>query len=470
MVQFLRSVIDCFVNNHPDRRTARTRILNLTILVCLVLFLLSQTLFLFNIQYPKDHNFDESGYVPAAKQFLQMAENKNWEHPPLAKILIAVGILLFGDQPLGWRYMSIFFGSLTLVGIYLWALALFRDRSTALFAALITVMNQLLYVQARIGTLDIFMFAFTVFALAAFCAAWSIKAEKHKVFFLLLSAGVMFGLAIACKWAAIVPWLGSILMIIGVKVLQNWKIIFQEDSPWKSQQKKEFEDWYSPKLFGGISLIMLTIALLIVPIFVYFLTFLPYLFIHKADQISYSILDLFPLQLKMWNAQLSVVTNHPYMSKWNSWPLMIRPIWYAFDKEGNDFYRCVVMLGNPLIMWSGLIAILYCLWVWFACRSRETFLILSFYCAFYLGWVVIPRKLTFYYYYYPAGMTLSMAIAFFFHYWESGKTSWLKRNHMLRWIYVAACIIIFFYFFPVLSALKIPLAAYYKSMWFRSWI
>jgi dolichyl-phosphate-mannose--protein O-mannosyl transferase len=453
--------------NHPNNSVTRMKIFVHVIIVCLFLF--SQALFLINIQYPKGHNFDESGYVPAAAQLLLMTGNRNWEHPPLAKLLMALGIKLFGDQPLGWRYMSTFFGSLTLVGMYLWALALFRDQRTALFAALITVVNQLLYVQARIGTLDIFLFAFTVLALAAFCAAWSIKADRHKVFLLLLSAGVMFGLAIACKWAAVAPWLSAILMIITVKAMQNWHTVFQGDSPWKSRHR-EFEDWYSPSLFGGIGMKRLVIALVIVPVFVYFLTFLPLLFLHKFDYVLYSTLDLFSMQLKMWNQQSNICGSHPYMSTWTSWPLMIRPIWYAFEKEGNDSYRCVVMLGNPLIMWGGLLALLYCTWAWIARRSREAFLILGFYCVFYLGWAVIPRKITYYYYYYPAGMTLSMAIAFLFHYWGSGKTSWLARIQMLRWVFLAACILIFIYFYPVLADLKITLETYHQRMWFRSWI
>jgi hypothetical protein len=155
----------------------------------------------------------------------------------------------------------------------------------------------------------------------------------------------------------------------------------------------------------------------------------------------------------MWTEQLRVVTQHPYISKWSSWPFMIRPIWYSFDKEGGNFYRCVIMLGNPLVMWGGLMALASCIWAWFARRSREAFLILNFYCAFYLGWAFIPRKITFYYYYYPAGMTLSMAIAFFFHYWESGKCLFLGKFHILRWTFLAVCIgiFIFFYQFWLLS-------------------
>ncbi len=441
-----------------DNRTIQAWIGSPTVIVGLALFLFSQGLFLVNIQYPTDYNFDEINYVPAAKQFIQMKENQNWEHPPLAKELMAIGIMVFGDRPIGWRYMSTFFGSLTLIGMYLWALVLFRNRTTALFAALITLANQLLYVQARIGTLDVFMVAFTVFALVAFCAAWSKAVENRNAFSWCLIAGVMFGLAMACKWAAMVPWLSAILMIGLLKIVRRWNRFLG------------LEDWYSDNSLGGMGMLKLALAFVIVPIGVYFLTFLPFLFIHKADQTTYSILDVITMQFKMWHGQLSIVSAHPYMSAWQSWPLMIRPTWYAFDQEGEGFYRCVILLGNPLIMWSGLIALLFCMWAWIARRDREAFLILSFFGAFYLGWAFIPRKLTFYYYYYPAGMTLSMAIAFFFHYGESKKFLMLIKIRTLRWAFLTACIVIFIFFYPVLAAIKIPLHAYSMRMWFKSWI
>lgn len=457
--------------NQPDISPLPKLLRRKTIVACLVLFLISQVFFLVSIQYPMKYNFDEVTYIPAAKQFIhqETPEIRNWEHPPLAKELMAVGIKIFGDRPLGWRYMSTLFGSLTLVGMYLWGMVIFRNQSTAVFIALITLVNQLLYVHARIGILEVFMFAFMVFALTFFCAAWSEKVESRKSFSYCIGAGVMFGLAMACKWAAMVPWLSAILLIALIKTMQYWKTVFQ-GGPLQKALSKGYEDWYSPKLFGGMSSVKLAVLLILVPMGVYFLTFLPYLFFHKGDGTHYALLDLIPMQLTMWKGQVSIVTPHPYMSKWTSWPLMTRPICYAFDKEGEGFFRCVLFLGNPLIMWGGLLALLYCIWGWITYRSREAFLILSFYAAFYLGWAFIPRNISYYYYYYPAGMTLSMAIAFCFHSWETGKSFLLGRLQVLRWAFLTACILVFIIFYPILAAVKVSLAEYHMRMWFPSWI
>ena len=134
------------------------------ILICVGLFLLSQILFLVNIQFPSGHNFDEFHYVPSAKQFLEMRENQNWEHPPLGKELMAVGIASGAtSRSAGGHEHG--FGTFTLIGMFFWALLLFDDLGIALWVALLTLVNSLLYVQARIGMLDTFMFGFIVWGL-----------------------------------------------------------------------------------------------------------------------------------------------------------------------------------------------------------------------------------------------------------------------------------------------------------------
>jgi len=156
----------------PCAYVFRVRLDRRVALTCVCLYTAAQILFLVHIDTPTRLNFDESHYVPAARQLLHDGSDPNHEHPPLGKLLIAAGIGLFGDRPLGWRVMSTVFGALTLVGMYLWALALFKDRGLALWAALMTLVNHLLYVQARIAMLDTFMVAFIVWALAALTWAW----------------------------------------------------------------------------------------------------------------------------------------------------------------------------------------------------------------------------------------------------------------------------------------------------------
>lgn len=421
------------------------------VFTALILYFLSQLLFLVLIQFPKGYSFDEFHYVPSAKQFLALQENRNWEHPPLGKLFMAAGIYLFGDRPIGWRYMSTVFGSLTLVGMYLLGFALFQSETTALWVALITLFNQLLYVQARIGMLDTFMMGFLAWAMASFCATW--HASKRDLHALFAFTGLALGLATACKWVGAVLWVGYVLLFVAIRLFQKWEMVFKNPSP---------DDWYTPSLWKGVSWKHAVLYLGIIPLFAYFLTFIPYLFIKNSQT---AVTDFFGNQIKMWEGQLRVISRHPYMSHWQDWPLMIRPIWYAFEREGthNEFARGVLLVGNPLIMWTGLIAIGACFWDWIQTRNRNAFLIFFFYFLYNACWIFIPRKIEFYYYYYPAGMTLSLALAYIFHDLEDS-IQWTK------WVFLGAALGLFVYFFPILSGVKIVAESFRQWMWFSSWI
>lgn len=353
---------------------------------------------------------------------------------------MAAGIGLFGDRPIGWRFMSTVFGAMTLVGMYLWGLALFKDDKIALWIAMVTLFNNLLYVQARIGMLDTFMFGFLVLGLAGFTYVLFNDLGKRKNKCLLVLIGLMFGLAMACKWAAVVPWLMCIALALCGRVYKG---------------------------FTRFSIPLVLVSLLVVPVITYFMSFIP-LFLSAGPKRGF--MDLFLMQKTMWEGQLRVVSSHPYMSKWTDWAVLRRPIWYAFDKENGphqSFVRGVVLLGNPIVMWCGLAAILSCLWSWIKDRRVDAFLIAFFYIGFYLCWAAIPRKISFYYYYYPAGMTLSLALAYVFHYGEQGK---LFKIRWARWTFLGAVSLLFVYFFPILAALKIPADSFRKWMWLSGWI
>jgi dolichyl-phosphate-mannose-protein mannosyltransferase len=203
------------------------------------------------------------------------------------------------------------------------------------------------------------------------------------------------------------------------------------------------------------------------PLFAYFITFLPYMFF---DQNAIPLWDFIPLQWRMYSDQLRVVNSHPYMSQWTDWPLIKRPIWYAFDSEPDGIIRGVLLIGNPFIMWTGLVGIAVCLWGFLRFRSREAFLIFVFYFTSVASWILIPRKISFYYYYYPAGMTLSLALAYVFFHLEKSKEATEKSIMLSRWAFFGVSAILFIYFFPILAGLKIGPGEFNNWMWFRTWI
>ncbi len=418
----------------------------------IILFFLSTAFFLINIQFPRGASFDEFHYVPSANQILTWKTNQNWEHPPLGKMILAVSIWLFGDRPFGWRFLSAVFGGITLAGMYTLALNLFRSKKAALFVAVVTLSNNLLFVQARIGMLDSYMIGFLIWALAFFADSWRIEgASQTATVTLWARTGILLGLTIACKWFGIIPWLGILGLILLVRTLQSWRVFF--DTPRQT-------DWYSQKLWQGITFQDIAVCFIFLPLGVYALTYIP-LFLTPGGPRSLS--ELIQAQITMYGGQLRVISNHPYMSYPLDWPLLRRPIWYSFDKEGKDSIRGVLMIGNPLIMWSGMLALIYCLRALVHQRARSAFFIIYFYVLFYGCWFFIPRRIQFYYYYYPAGMMLSLALAYVF-FRNKDFATWPRK------VYLGLCISLFILFYPILAALKLPSESFRAWMLFKSWI
>ena len=100
------------------------------------------------------------------------------------------------------------------------------------------------------------------------------------------------------------------------------------------------------------------------------------------------------------------------MSAWPSWPLLVRPVWYLFDKIGDDRIAAIVFLGNPLVLWPALLALAVCLYDWIVKRRADAFLILAFYFGPYLAWALLPRTLGFLYYYLPSATVASLALVY----------------------------------------------------------
>lgn len=435
----------------------------------LIVLVLTQIALVLYIQFPRGYNFDEFHYIPAAKKILSWAEYPNYEHPPLAKFLIAIGLKWLGDQPTGWRIVNAIFGAWTLAGLHLIACSLFTWRRTAVFATVLTGFNMLFYVQSRIAMLDGFMVAFLVWGL--FFLLEAIKRERAPdsppslpVTPWWAASGVCIGLATACKWMGIVGW--------GAAGLWTLWAMHQLHSDRSLEERAR----------AGLRI---AISLILLPLVAYFATFLPFYTFQLKE--PWNWLELFRAQARMWDGQLRVVSDHPYHSSWLTWPWMTRPIWFVFDKElaKPGTVRGVLMIGNPAVMWPGLVALIGCLGAAFTSRfKRERQLgvfIAGAWLFLYFSWGLIPRKISFYYYYYPAALFLSFALAAVFETLAgasqaaiSGWTEALRlrqaRVEFVQLIYAGIVIGLFLHFLPILAAFRIPGDAFRQWMWLKSWI
>ena len=417
-----------------------------TVLFAAVIFVVAHFAFLAGIAIPDKFYFDEVHYVPAARQMLSAdmsAPQLNPMHPPLAKQLIALSIDVFGDTPLGWRYASALFGALAIVGVYLCGLALFGAQSAAIAAAMIAFFNQMVFVQSRIAMLDIFALAFGLFATAAFLRGF--HEWRPQLWFGL--AGLASGLAAACKWSGLFVLATCMVVVAAVRLMQGWRVRFLDAGD---------QDWYRPDLWPDFKLAHFAVCFVLIPATVYFATFVPLY--------GFSLLEIWEAQRRIFGDNTTTaIAGHTYMSAWPSWPLLVRPVWFLFDKIGEDEISAVVMLGNPLVLWPMLGALAFALRDLLVARRRDAFLVLAFYFGPYLAWALLPRTLAFLYYYLPAATFGSLALVYM-----------LRRGDSPRWLlwgFVAVACAGFAAMLPISAAfIGTSMATFTRLMIFQSWI
>jgi len=116
--------------------------------------------------------FDEKYYVNVARIILGrphdldvypdavLGVDPNHEHPPLAKLIIALSMLILGDNAYGFRLPSVIAGTVSIFIFYLLMKKVSRSQTLALVSSFLFSFDNLIFVHSRIATLDIFMLAF----------------------------------------------------------------------------------------------------------------------------------------------------------------------------------------------------------------------------------------------------------------------------------------------------------------------
>ncbi len=397
------------------------------------------------LHLPSRIYFDEVHYVKAARVLLTLAKPQNPEHPLVGKELIAAGIQLFGDTPRAWRTFPAVFGSL---GLFAFSRAVWLAsgrRFATVAATLLLAGNFAWFVMSRIAMLDMFMASFVMLAMWMLAGAVRDPGRARPRLFL---AGVFIGLALGAKWnavaAAALPGLAFLAMRL-------------------HQHKGGFLLARSGAPVPGISLLEAGLWLGIVPLLVYFATFLPAFFYAERPVNPLKLIEYQGYMLKL---QHSVIKPHPYQSVWWEWMLDKRSIWFLYQNV-DGAQRGVVMIGNPLAMWAGLPAVLWCLWAGIRRRRNDALAAALCYLVCIGIWISNGKPVQFYYHYLLPGAFLMACLAL------ALDDLW-RRTDRWRWMapgVVGLSLILFAVFFPILSAAELCCGkkSFEFWMWLKSW-
>lgn len=379
----------------------------------------------FNLGSPENMYFDEVYHAFTAKVILSGEAAKAWEwwntppdgfayewtHPPLAKLGMAAGMIVFGQNSFGWRIPGAIFGTLAVLIIYLIAKEIFKDEVLALLSCGLFSLEGLALVMSRIGMNDSYLLFFVLLSIYLFL--------KQRDFL----SSISFGLAISSKWSAV--WAIPILGILWL--------------------------WRKPLRGNPLKVVKTFFYFLVLPISIYLLSYFQ-MFLTGHDFAIW-----WGMQKQMWWYHTGLRASHPYTSQWWEWPLLIRPIYLYTSEELNGWVARIYAFGNPVIFWFGLASVFISLIYSYFERNKKLGLIVFSYFVFFVPWAVSPR-IMFLYHYLPSVPFLTIATAYV-----------IRRNLKLAIPLFTVAFLFFVYFYPHWIGLKVPLFLDESYYWVSSW-
>lgn len=346
--------------------------------------------------------FDEIYHGRTAYENIQNVYPYEITHPPLGKLLIALGIEIFGMTPFGYRFMGTFFGVLMLLPLYVLIKSMFGKTKVAFCGTTLFAFEFMHYTQTRIATIDTYG---VFFILVSFLFMWRwiaapYDAKLRKTWWDLALSGLFFGIGCACKWTVVYGGVGlAILWLLRVVMKYRAKGL----------------GGYVGELLGTVALSV--VFFVAVPAVIYCLSYIPYGYARNMQ---------FPEMLgskeyyqMIWDNQVYMLTyhsgvsqDHPYASRWYQWIFDLRPILYYLD-YGETTKSAFGSFNSPLISWGGLIAIFAMISAFWHRRKPAAILIWVGYFCQLVPWIIITRT-TFAYHYFGCSLFLVLAISFIF--------------------------------------------------------
>ena len=388
--------------------------------------------------------FDEIYYVRAAEDYLNHREPYEWTHPPLGKLIIAVGIWVFGYSPFGWRIVGVLFATMMVPVIYLLGKSMFGTWMGGFAPAFLLTFDFMHFTMGRISTVDTFAIFFSLTSHLFFFIYFqrALKEGFKASFRPLLFAVLFFALGFSTKWYVLYGFAGQGAILVTLTL--------------KSLLSSRGESIARVKSFLGYRLLTV-IGFVLIAAAIYCLTFVPYV------MIGHTLKEVYERQWTMFTYHSTLTASHPFSSQWWSWPLMLRPVWlYVSDLEGG-LVSTIAAFGNPGVWWVGFGSII--LLVGKAIKSRDgiSSFVVTVFLFQWLPYALITRC-TFLYHFYINVPFLCLAITCFLV--EAGTR---RRDRLVCSAYLLGVTVLFTSFYPVISGYPVPSWWRECLRWLNSW-
>lgn len=410
-----------------------------------------QESFPLNMTYYYRTMFDEVYYAGSAYEFLNGMKMFEDTHPPMGKILIALGVWLFGVTPFGWRFICAVLGVLMVPLMFIFINKLLKNEKAALFGTGLFCLDFMHYTLSRIATLDsivaffiLMMFTGMLFLLEK--AGKEIHTKRNHpsltVVLLMLLCAVAVGMGVSVKWTGFYAMAGLAVLF--------WLFLIKEGRMIKREGGKfVYLRWF---LLEGVMLFS------IIPFLIYLASFIP-------QMLAVGSRNLFRVMWKsslfMLNFHSDIVFEHPYSSPWFTWPWVKMPLVDSANFLADEKVSMVVTMGNPVIWIGGLVVFALMLYRVIRKRDEKAAFLCIAYLSMLVPWFFIKRTV-FIYQYYGSSLFLYGMLGYVM---TMGKKE--KKKELL---YFEAALFTFIMFFPIISGFSV--STYHVKIyleWLRSW-
>ncbi len=305
--------------------------------------------------------FDEIYHPRTAYEFLNGMSVYEWTHPPLGKVLMSIGVSIFGMVPFGWRFIGTLFGVLMVAVMYLLAKRFFKRTWLAIALTLLFTFDFMHFTQTRLATIDTYVVFFIMLMYHYMFKYYKMSfydTPLKKTLIPLGLSGIFFGLGVASKWTGM--YAGAGLAIIFFITL--WRRYSEYKYAMKKPKgetdgilHKDVIDTFKNNAITTI--LFCCVAFVLVPFVIYTLSYIPYINSPSGEGIKTIFTNA--QSMLTYHGKTVAESTHPYSSYWFEWPVMYRPIYYFSNTLENGMKQGISAFGNPAVWWLGIGAVAY---------------------------------------------------------------------------------------------------------------
>jgi dolichyl-phosphate-mannose-protein mannosyltransferase len=396
--------------------------------------------------------FDEIYFARTAYEHLMHERPFEYTHPPLGKLLIASGILVFGLDAFGWRIIPLIFGAVMIPVMYIFGKRMFNTRFGGFSCAFLLAFESMHFVLSRIAMIDIILSALMLLMFYFFYMYYRgefFKQGWKNAYSPLLLSGIFFGLAISVKLTAFFGALAVVVLFL----------LLKRDELKKADRLRK--NFFIPFLLTPM--FVMFISFVVISFIIYALSYTPIMGIPGEGS---GLSMVFRYSENMLRYHETLTATHPFSSPWWSWIFMLKPVWiYNLGNPFDNTVSNIVAIGNPGIWWASIPFLIFVAWRWIKEKDSTARFITVAFLLQLLPYLLIGRILFLYHMFLNVPFMI-FAIVY-------GLNILWYKNNKYKYIvvaYFAAVVLLFIYFYPILAGYPVSQQFTDAHRWLDSWI